>query len=162
MDYRVFQKYEGAFEKAQPQERQKLMEEIFFSAVNGQEDVSDRLMERMKMEAVSCSAQDRSMTMRFPIQEWQLNASGALHGGMTATIMDMAMGMLAHTLTGMKSTPTVNLNIQYLSPGKRGENLLVKVSADKLGRSLIYMTGRAYSEQTGKEVALATCTCIRR
>jgi uncharacterized protein (TIGR00369 family) len=162
LDYTVFEKYEGAFEKAKPEERQSLMEEMFFGAINGKEEAPSQLMEMMKMEAVKCNASELSMTMRFPIQEWQLNASRVLHGGITATILDMAMGVLAHTLVGMRSTPTVNLNVQYLAPGKEGDCLRVEVSADKVGHSLVYLMGRAFSEKTGKEIAVATCTCIRR
>lgn len=162
MDYTVFEKYEGAFEKAEPKEQQRIMEEMFFGAVNGKEESPSQLMEMMQMEAVKCSAAELSMTLRFPVQKWQLNASGVVHGGITATILDMAMGVLAHTLVGMRSTPTVSLNVQYLSPGKEGDCLRVEVSADKVGRSLIYLTGRAFSEQTGKEIAVATCTCIRK
>jgi len=162
VDYTVFEKYEGAFEKAEPEKRQELMEKMFFTALNGHEEAPSRLMEMMKMEPVRCSASDMSMTIRFPVQDWQLNASNVLHGGISATILDMAMGVLAHTLVGMRSTPTVNLNIQYLSPGRKGDSLLAEVSADKLGRTLVYLSGRLYSEQTGKAVAAATCTCIRR
>lgn len=162
MDYTVFAKYEGAFEKAAPEERQQVMEEMFFTAVNGNENHPTPFMEMMKMEAIKCSAEERSMQLRFPIQDWQLNPSGNIHGGMIATILDMSMGILCHTLAGMRATPTVNLNVQYLNPGKRGDHLLVEVQADKLGRTMIYVTGRAVAESTGKIVAVLSGTCIRR
>lgn len=162
MDYTVFEKYEGVFEQTAPEERQKVMEEIFFTAVNGNENHPTPFMEMMKMEGVKCDAAERSMTLRFPIQEWQLNPSGNIHGGMIATFLDMSMGILCHTLAGMRATPTVNLNIQYLNPGKMGDHLLIDVKADKLGRTLLYVSGQAVSEQTGKVVAMLNGVCIRR
>ncbi len=162
MDYTIFGKYEGAFEKAEPEARQKLMEEMLFTAVNGQEENPTPFMEMQKMEAVRCDAQKQSITLRFPIQEWQLNPSGNVHGGTIATWLDMSMCLLAHILAGMRATPTVNLNIQYLNPGKRGDHLVIEVHADKLGRTLMYLSGEAVAENTGKTVATMSGVCIRR
>src|SRR5260370_33785135 len=55
------------------------------------------------------------MTIECRLRKELLNFSGVLHGGVTATLADVAVGQ-ALTKQGRKST-TVELKINYLRPG---------------------------------------------
>jgi uncharacterized protein (TIGR00369 family) len=63
-----------------------------------------------------------------------LNGSGVLHGGVTATLADVAVGMaLARHLGRLRSATTVEMKINYLRPVVHGRitarSHLVKVGA---------------------------------
>jgi uncharacterized protein (TIGR00369 family) len=51
--------------------------------------------------------------------EDHLNPSGAVHGGVIATMIDVAMGTAVAT-TGGESPVTVSLTVTYLEPGRPG------------------------------------------
>jgi len=74
------------------------------------------------------------VTIECPMRPELLNGSGVLHGGVTATLADVAVGMaLARHLGRPRSATTVEMKINYLRPvahGKiRARSHLVKVGA---------------------------------
>ena len=48
------------------------------------------------------------------------NSGGMLQGGLTATLIDVAGGILAARVAGTRSCVTADMNIHYLSPGRVG------------------------------------------
>ena len=84
---------------------------------------------------------------------------GVVHGGVTATLADVAMGHgAAPYVDGVQQCVTVESKIQYLSPA-RGERLEAESRVLKSGRSLIIMEARVTCD--GKLVAFATGTYAR-
>ena len=69
------------------------------------------------------------------------NHYGMLHGGICATIMDQAMGMICSCLKkGYGSCTTVQLESDYHRPIPPGEYILVQVHVMSITRSLINLT----------------------
>lgn len=54
-----------------------------------------------------------------------LNARGALHGGVTATLLDVAIGYMLSARTGGRRRLTASMTIDYRSAARQGEWLQV-------------------------------------
>ena len=117
----------------------------------------DHLYTRMQVEFYSCSYEKKSVTLRFPIQRWELNHMSTVHGGIIASAIDTACGTAVRSVSGKTvQTPTINLNINYLSPGLPQDALLVTASVDRAGRHVCNVHVACRSEKTGKLIATAT------
>ena len=118
----------------------------------------DTIMEMMEMELVDCSYHEKSVTLRFPVMSWQINPIGTMHGGISATAADDTGGLLTQMVTMTGVTPTVYLNISYLSPVKRGDDLIVKARIERAGKRLIHVHVEGWSEATGEMAIAAMAT----
>lgn len=116
----------------------------------------DHLYTRMQVEFYSCSYEKKSVTLRFPVQRWELNHMATMHGGLIATAIDTACGVLVRNISGSEKIPTINLNINYLSPGMAQDALLVTAQADRAGRRVCSVHAVCKSQKTDKLVATAT------
>ena len=96
----------------------------------------EHLYNKMQVEFYSCNYEKKSLTFRFPIQRWELNHMSTIHGGIIAAAIDTTCGAIVRNVSGSKSIPTINLNINYLSPGLPGDALLVTATADRAGRKV--------------------------
>ena len=73
------------------------------------------------------------------VEEKFLNTGKIAHGGFIATIADTGMGNAAHIAAGNKRSVTVNLDINYISAGKLGDNLVGKVEVLKKTKTLVFI-----------------------
>jgi uncharacterized protein (TIGR00369 family) len=76
-----------------------------------------------------------------------LNAHGTVHGGVLATMLDVAMGTAVATAGG-ESPVTVSLTVTYLEPARPGP-LRAVARVRKRGRRLIVVEGQV--EQDGDD-----------
>lgn len=106
-------------------------------------------MER-KLDKNSCE-------ITVPINPLINNNLNIVHGGVTATILDAAMGSIANYLLpeGFGAV-TSQLNIHYLSPGV-GEELRCEAEIIHKGNKTMVVSGQVYRSD-GKKVAYATST----
>ena len=74
----------------------------------------------MRAEAAGCSYEEGTLSFAFPVQKWQTNRVGSLHGGIIATAFDLTVAALARHYAGANFAPTVSLDIKYVRPPKRG------------------------------------------
>jgi uncharacterized protein (TIGR00369 family) len=88
--------------------------------------------------------------------EDHLNDAGTVHGGVLATIVDMAMGHAVRSSTGESDVPaTSQLTVTYLRPGDPG-TLEVSARVSKQGENLTVC--EADVEQDGRSLAHALAT----
>ena len=113
----------------------------------------DRINGMMKSEKVGCSFEDKTITFGFPVQPWQANRVGNLHGGMICTAFDLTIAALARFYAGENFAPTISLDVKYVRPVKVGDTMLVTAKATATGRRITQLTCEAYSRETGKLVA---------
>ena len=118
-------------------------------------DNPEHLYRKMALEFYACDPQEKTLTLRWPVQDWELNHMSTMHGGLIAASIDTTSGALVRNLTGCKVTPTINLNINYLLPATAGDALLVTAKADRIGRHLANIHTECRSQNTGKLVAAA-------
>jgi uncharacterized protein (TIGR00369 family) len=86
--------------------------------------------------------------------EQHLNPHGTVHGGVLATMIDVAMGTAVAT-TGGESPVTVSLTVTYLEPGRRGR-LEATARVRKRGKRLMVVEAEVAQEGGVVADALAT------
>lgn len=98
-----------------------------------------------------------SCEITIPINETVNNNLNILHGGITATVLDTAMGSLAnyHVPEGFGAV-TNQLNIHYTAPGT-GDLLRCKAEIIHQGSKTMVISGEAFRSD-GKKIAYATGT----
>jgi uncharacterized protein (TIGR00369 family) len=98
---------------------------------------------------------DEICELTIPLTSLANNPLGIVHGGITATIIDSAMGTLANSLLpeGFGAV-TTQLNIHYLSVGK-GAYLHCKAHIDHKGTKTMVLSAEV-TRADGKRIAQAT------
>lgn len=116
----------------------------------------DHLYRKMQIEFYACNYEKKSVTLRFPIQRWELNHMATMHGGLIAAALDTTCGVIVRSVSRTDMIPTINMNINYLSPGMAQDALLVTAHVDKAGHRLCNVHAECKSEKTGMLIATAT------
>ena len=106
-----------------------------------------------------CDREKRTLTLRVRTQTWMENPNGVIHGGVSAAMLDMAMGALARYFTGGGMCPTVSMSVNYLRPVPVGAVVYLQAELPKLGSALCYTTGRILGEDRPDRV-LCTATGV--
>lgn len=84
---------------------------------------------------------------------------GILHGGITAAMMDNAMGMLAKNYTSDgRLAPTVNMSIDYIRQIPISESVVIKAQIVSHGNTLIRTRAEARISGTTGVVASGIAT----
>ncbi|QPC46225.1 PaaI family thioesterase [Mangrovibacillus cuniculi] len=100
---------------------------------------------------------EESLKMTIPISEITHNSLGILHGGMTTTLIDSAMGTMANKLAkeGFAAV-TTQLNIHFTAPGI-GKNVTADVHIIHHGQTTMVL-GSSAKLENGKQIAYATAS----
>ena len=86
------------------------------------------------------------------------NRNGAVHGGLTATLVDIAMGTaVRETLDGGQGAATLQMSLTYLNPAKPGDTLLATAEVGKRGADVVLLTCSVVTEG-GTDIAEAVGT----
>jgi uncharacterized protein (TIGR00369 family) len=76
------------------------------------------------------------VTLRCPVRKELLNSHGALHGGVTASLADVAVGVAIHRHTsGTRPISTVELKVNYFRPVTEG-TLFARARLLRVGSTL--------------------------
>lgn len=110
---------------------------------------------RMKSVKIGCSYEDTSITLGFPVQEWQANRAGMMHGGMICTAFDITAAAIARYCAGENYAPTISLDVKYIRPVQIGDQILVTAKATAAGKRITQIVCEAKSRDTEKLVATA-------
>lgn len=98
---------------------------------------------------------DSVWEITIPINPALYNSLGIVHGGITATLADSAMGTLANTLVPEGyGAVTSQLNIHYLAPGI-GDTLRCRAEIAHQGKNTMVISAEIFRED-GKKAAQAT------
>ncbi|XP_028908590.1 acyl-coenzyme A thioesterase 13 [Ornithorhynchus anatinus] len=109
----------------------------------------DRVLEKMTV----LSASPGKVVCQMQVGEEHVNRGGTLHGGLTATLVDVvSTAALLHTERGSPGV-SVDMNITYVSPAKIGEEILIAAHILKQGKTLAFATVDVTNKTTGKLVA---------
>jgi uncharacterized protein (TIGR00369 family) len=100
--------------------------------------------------------------VRFAVtpDESAYNPIGAVHGGLTCTLLDTVVGCAAQTLLPAGVTYTsIDLQVSYLRPVRDGDRLLAHGWVTKPGRRVTFAQGDVRAED-GRLLATATSTLL--
>ncbi len=103
---------------------------------------------------------NNTATISFKIKDWEKNQRGECHGGIVATMFDVALGISAKAYSDHPSTATADLSVNYIRPFLEEEYYFV-VEAVNIGKNLIRLRGTAVSPITKKVAATAQATFVR-
>ena len=88
------------------------------------------------------------------------NRYGAIHGGMTAAIMDDIIALAAGlTIEWGQITPTLEMKVNYIAQGKPGTRLIAEARTVRRGGTVIFLEADL-KDETGKLIATASSTVM--
>ena len=110
------------------------------------------------MGAEVSSVEEGRATVSLQAEEWHLNPSGAVHGGVISTLIDAAMAEALNTMTEEGEQPlTIQIAVNYMRPGKQG-TLTSTAQVRKGGQQVTIVEAELLQEEDDEVVALATGT----
>lgn len=113
-------------------------------------------------ELVSLDIPKGETIVRFGALDTLFNPMGSVQGGMLAAMLDDAMGMLAMVkLAGRGMPNTIDLNVQYLRPIRKGE-ITVKARIVSMGRNTIFMEAELFDNRQKLAARAITSLAIIR
>lgn len=99
------------------------------------------------------SAVPGKVVCAMQVGEEHTNRMGTLHGGMTATLVDVISTLaIMYSEKGVPGV-SVDMNITYMNAAKIGEDVLITAQVLKQGRSLAFATVDLTNKATGKIIA---------
>ena len=104
----------------------------------------------------------RGARLELDATDEHLNKAGTVHGGVLATLVDMAMGQALRSRTGHNDVPaTSQLTVTYLPPGKLGK-LVVSAQVRKQGENLSVCEADVEQDDRPLVHAIATFAVLHR
>lgn len=129
-----------------------LEEELAF--INGK--MAHTLNGRLMAELESYDDEVQEITLRYPLQEWQVNGLGTLHGGMINTMMDLTMSMAVYCYSRQTIPPTISMTANYLRPVPMEEYVFIRARVTSLGKR----NATCYCEAVVPASGKVACTAI--
>ena len=88
------------------------------------------------------------------------NRYGAVHGGMTAAMMDDVIALAAGlTIEWGQITPTLEMKVNYLAQAKPGPRLIAEARTVRRGGTVIFLDADL-KDEAGKLIATASSTVM--
>lgn len=105
-----------------------------------------QLNELLEAEFAFCSWEEKEVWLKTNPKPWMANPEGLMHGGIIASYMDYAMGLICHYSIGERMTPTLHMNINYLRPVKIGKPIWIRARIIRQGRKITFTEAGIYPE----------------
>ncbi|CAJ1083483.1 acyl-coenzyme A thioesterase 13 [Xyrichtys novacula] len=109
----------------------------------------DRVLSKVNI----LSASPGKVVCEMRVEEEHTNRGGTLHGGMTATLVDVISTVAIMNSERGAPGVSVDMNITYMSAAKMGEDVLITAQVLKQGRTLAFASVDFTSKATGKMIA---------
>lgn len=107
-----------------------------------------------------CDAENATVDLAYHTDNWMKNTNNVLHGGITATILDISMGLLTMCAYGGTTlTPTINLQISYLAGIPIDTDVIVRSKVSHTGKNVAHLTAEMFNIDDPKTL-YATATGI--
>lgn len=92
----------------------------------------------------ACDYEKKTLTLSMALRPWMSNPGHILHGGVTASVLDMTMGLLCRYVSNGHMTPTVNMNVSYLRAVPMKGTVLVRAEVTRCGRTICSAVSSMY------------------
>ena len=104
------------------------------------------------------STEEGRAVVSLQAEEWHLNASGTVHGGVVATLIDVAMAEALNTMTEEDEQPfTIEVKVNYMEPVQQG-TLNATAQVRKGSKRATIVEAEVVHEDSDEVVALASGT----
>lgn len=121
---------------------------------------ADSINGMMRPEFVECCFEEKTLTVAFPVQEWEKNRVGYMHGGVIAAAFDIAAGLLTRFLAGESFAPTIQLETVFLRPIPMGDVFEVRAKTNLAARKLTHLYCEGSLRSSGKLAATASLSYL--
>lgn len=102
-----------------------------------------------------CNFKENTLAYVFETAPRMANPAGNVHGGVIAGMLDTTMGALIYYMAGERITPTITMKVDYVAPGVIGRPLYVGVKCTRCGKTMAYITCKAWQVDEDKPIATA-------
>uniref|UniRef100_A0A914C4G6 Acyl-coenzyme A thioesterase 13 n=1 Tax=Acrobeloides nanus TaxID=290746 RepID=A0A914C4G6_9BILA len=99
------------------------------------------------------SAEEGYVRVEFQVSEDLTNHIGTLHGGQTATLIDIVTTAALVATERAQPGVSVDLIVSYLAPAKLNETIVVDANVLRVGKTLAYTRADLYRKEDNKLVA---------
>lgn len=135
---------------------QAIMEKEIRTAVNEVFDKqAGRINALMKPKFIRCNEEDMTVTVEFPVLEWELNRVGVMHGGIISSTFDFTFGVLSRYFSELNFSPTISLETTYLKPVPAEGILIITAKIIAIGRSITHLSAEGHIKSSGALAAVA-------
>jgi uncharacterized protein (TIGR00369 family) len=83
------------------------------------------------------SAEEGKLEFSHTVRKEMTNPLHILHGGITAAIIDDAIGAAVYSLNNTHAYTTVNLNVNYFKSAKAGDTIIAQTNIVKKGNQIM-------------------------
>lgn len=120
------------------------------------EAAPDSIGDLLHFELLECSREGEYL-LRCTTQPWMRNPAGTLHGGICATVLDQAMGLIAYCIKpGPGFAPTIEMQVSFIRPVPVVQSLLTKVTVISVTSSLIRLRCELMRENQPDKVCVTS------
>ena len=86
------------------------------------------------------SADEGSVKVEFDVLEEHTNSMGTLHGGLTASLIDLVTTTAILSSKRSEKGVSVDLHVIYMAPAKIGDTIIVSANVIKFGNKIAFTT----------------------
>ncbi|XP_054273795.1 acyl-coenzyme A thioesterase 13-like [Macrosteles quadrilineatus] len=104
------------------------------------------------------SANDGRCTAELTVAEEHSNSHGTLHGGLSATIVDIVSTLALVTHKRQAFGVSTDLHVSYLKAAEIGEDVVIEANTIRAGRTLAYLEVYIKKKSDGSVVAKGSHT----
>jgi uncharacterized protein (TIGR00369 family) len=141
-------------------DQEKVAMKIFLNSLKNKRENTNLTHIASLLQFKTTLIDDKTLEMEMPNSPLLDNSIGIVHGGLTATLLDTALGTLASHVPGnKKGAVTVELKVDFLTPGI-GERFICRAEVVHNGRQLVRMEGKVRNEK-GNLIASASGTFFK-
>lgn len=141
-------------------DQEKVAMKIFLNSLKAKRENANLTHIASLLQFKTTLIDDKTLEMEMPNSPLLDNSIGIVHGGLTATLLDTALGTLASHVPGnKKGAVTVELKVDFLTPGI-GEKFICRAEVVHNGRQLVRMEGKVRNEK-GNLIASASGTFFK-
>jgi uncharacterized protein (TIGR00369 family) len=111
-------------------------------------------------ELLDIDAEKGNVRIAYNTGEALANRFGAIHGGMTAAMLDDVISLAAGlTIEWGQITPTLEMKVSYIAQGRPGARILAEARTVRRGGTVIFLEADL-KDEAGKLIATASSTVM--
>ncbi|MDZ4870590.1 MAG: PaaI family thioesterase [Alphaproteobacteria bacterium] len=111
-------------------------------------------------EILDVNVEAGSVRVAYNTTEALANRYGAIHGGMTAAMLDDVISLASGlTVEWGQITPTLEMKVSYIAQGKVGARILAEARTIRRGGTVMFLEADL-KDETGKLIATASSTVM--
>ena len=113
------------------------------------------------LKPVVLTVEEGHLEFEYQIRPEWLNPIGNLHGGVTAAIIDDALGATVFSLNEPSFFTTINNVIDYLGIAKKGEKIIAETNIIKRGKQFVNAQCEIWNSDKSRLLAKGTSNLFK-